>query len=141
MLDPAPRQAVLEEARSVLSRSFPAFARMQVAESWGGMIDVTPDAVPVIGEVPSVPGFFLAPGFSGHGFGIGPGAGRLTADLVAGDTPVVDPAPFRLRPVQLTGEEWVADRGRLPGIRPRLPCPQGEGEGSEARPNAPQRGT
>ncbi len=33
VLDPAPRQAVLEEARTVLSRSFPAFARMQVAES------------------------------------------------------------------------------------------------------------
>ena len=95
VLDPEPRQATLEEARSVLSRCFPAFARMQVAESWGGLIDVTPDAVPVIGEVPAVPGFFLATGFSGHGFGIGPGAGRLTADLVAGDTPVVDPAPFR----------------------------------------------
>ena len=95
VLDPAPRQATLEEARSVLSRCFPAFARMQVAESWGGLIDVTPDAVPVIGEVPAMPGFFLATGFSGHGFGIGPGAGRLTADLVAGDTPVVDPAPFR----------------------------------------------
>ncbi len=93
--DPEPRHAVLEEARTVLSRSFPAFARMQVAESWGGMIDVTPDAVPVIGEVPSLPGFFLATGFSGHGFGIGPGAGRLTADLVAGDPPIVDPTPFR----------------------------------------------
>ncbi|MGA9015961.1 MAG: FAD-binding oxidoreductase, partial [Acetobacteraceae bacterium] len=95
VLDPEPRQATLQEARSVLSRCFPAFARMEVAESWGGLIDVTPDAVPVIGEVPAVPGFFLATGFSGHGFGIGPGAGRLTADLVAGDTPVVDPAPFR----------------------------------------------
>ena len=95
VLDPAPRQAVLAEARSVLSRCFPAFARMQVAESWGGLIDVTPDAVPVIGEVAAIPGFFLATGFSGHGFGIGPGAGRLIADLVAGDTPVVDPAPFR----------------------------------------------
>ena len=31
----------------------------------------------------------------GHGFGIGPGAGRLAADLVAGKTPSVDPAPFR----------------------------------------------
>ena len=78
-----------------LSRTFPAFAQMQVAESWGGMIDVTPDAVPVIGEVAHIPGFFLATGFSGHGFGIGPGAGRLVADLVAGDTPMVDPAPFR----------------------------------------------
>jgi glycine/D-amino acid oxidase-like deaminating enzyme len=95
VLDPAPRQATLNEAREVLSRRLPVFARMQVAESWGGMIDVTPDAVPVIGEVPSLPGFFLATGFSGHGFGIGPGAGRLTADLVAGDPPVVDPTPFR----------------------------------------------
>ena len=95
VLDPAPKQATLDEARTVLSRAFPAFARMQVAESWGGLIDVTPDAVPVIGEVAGVPGFFLATGFSGHGFGIGPGAGRLAADLVAGDTPVVDPVPFR----------------------------------------------
>jgi glycine/D-amino acid oxidase-like deaminating enzyme len=95
VLDPAPKQATLDEARAALSRRFPVFARMQVAESWGGMIDVTPDAVPVIGEVASLPGFFLATGFSGHGFGIGPGAGRLAADLVAGDTPIVDPAPFR----------------------------------------------
>jgi len=95
VLDPTPRDGVLEEARSALSRLFPAFARMEIAESWGGMIDVTPDAVPVIGEVPSLPGFFLATGFSGHGFGIGPGAGRLAADLVAGDTPLVDPTPFR----------------------------------------------
>jgi glycine/D-amino acid oxidase-like deaminating enzyme len=93
--DPAPKQATLAEAREVLSRRFPVFAQMQVAESWGGMIDVTPDAVPVIGEVPSLPGFYLATGFSGHGFGIGPGAGRLAADLVAGDTPIVDAAPFR----------------------------------------------
>jgi glycine/D-amino acid oxidase-like deaminating enzyme len=93
--DPEPRHAVLEEARKVLSQKFPAFAGMQIAQSWGGMIDVTPDAVPVIGEVASLPGFFLSTGFSGHGFGIGPGAGRLTADLVSGDTPIVDPNPFR----------------------------------------------
>jgi glycine/D-amino acid oxidase-like deaminating enzyme len=54
-----------------------------------------PDAVPVISAVEKLPGFFLATGFSGHGFGIGPGAGRLAADLVAGDTPIVDAAPFR----------------------------------------------
>jgi glycine/D-amino acid oxidase-like deaminating enzyme len=95
VLDPAPKQAIIDEARSVLSRTLPVFARMQVAESWGGMIDVTPDAVPVISEVAAIPGFFLATGFSGHGFGIGPGAGRLIADLVTGDAPIVDPAPFR----------------------------------------------
>jgi hypothetical protein len=35
-------------------------------------------------------------GFSGHGFGIGPGAGRLIAGMVIGATPVVNPTPFRL---------------------------------------------
>jgi glycine/D-amino acid oxidase-like deaminating enzyme len=96
VMDPVPKQKTLAEGRAALARIFPVFANMQVAQSWGGMIDVTPDAVPVIGEVSRIPGFFIATGFSGHGFGIGPGAGRLMADLVAGDTPAVDPAPFRL---------------------------------------------
>jgi glycine/D-amino acid oxidase-like deaminating enzyme len=95
VLDPAPKQSASAEAQRVLPQKFPAFAGMQVAGSWGGMIDVTPDAVPVIDQVASLPGFYLASGFSGHGFGIGPGAGRLMADIVAGDTPAIDPAPFR----------------------------------------------
>ncbi len=96
VLDPAPTRSILDEARRNLARAFPAFANMQVVEQWGGLMDVTPDAVPVISPVDAVPGFYIASGFSGHGFGIGPGAGRLMADLVAGDAPVVDPAPFRL---------------------------------------------
>ncbi len=95
VLDPEPSQGVLNEARVNLARAFPAFKDMRIAQSWGGLIDVTPDAVPVISPVARVPGFFIASGFSGHGFGIGPGAGRLMADLVSGDTPIVDPAPFR----------------------------------------------
>ncbi len=96
VLDPLPNEAILAEGRSVLSQKFPAFAGMQVVESWGGLMDVTPDAVPVIDQVARIPGFFIASGFSGHGFGIGPGAGRLMAELVTGDTPVVDPTPYRL---------------------------------------------
>ncbi len=95
VLDPPPNQGDLDFARAELVRAFPGFATMQVAGSWGGMIDVTPDGVPVIGAVDAVPGFHLASGFSGHGFGIGPGAGRLMADLVTGAPPIVDPAPFR----------------------------------------------
>ncbi len=95
MLDPQPSTASLAFARRKLVRAFPAFAAMQVAGTWGGMIDVTPDGVPVISAIPAVPGLHLASGFSGHGFGIGPGAGRLMADLVAGAPPIVDPAPFR----------------------------------------------
>ena len=95
VLDPAPHQPILDLGRKSVTAAFPAFRAMRVAESWGGVIDVTPDELPVISAVDSLPGFFLATGFTGHGFGIGPGAGRLMAELVTGETPVVDPAPFR----------------------------------------------
>ena len=95
ILDPAPVAKTLDQAKSALAAAFPVFAGMQIKQGWGGLIDVTPDAVPVISPVPQQPGFFLATGFSGHGFGIGPGAGRLAADLVSGDTPIVDPTPYR----------------------------------------------
>ncbi|MGO4282813.1 NAD(P)/FAD-dependent oxidoreductase [Bosea sp. TAB14] len=96
ILDPKPSEAILQEAQRNLTAAFPAFAGLKVKESWGGLIDATPDGVPVIGAVPRLPGFFIASGFSGHGFGIGPGAGRLIADLVSGHTPMIDPKPFRL---------------------------------------------
>jgi glycine/D-amino acid oxidase-like deaminating enzyme len=91
-LDPEPHHPILDGAQKAIGVAFPAFRDMRIAERWGGMIDVTPDIVPVISGVDTMPGFFIATGFSGHGFGIGPGAGRLMADLVTGDAPVVDPA-------------------------------------------------
>src|SRR3954466_7656917 len=96
VLDPEADPFVLERARASMAETFPAFKNVAVAQSWGGMIDVMPDAIPAISAVAKVPGFFIATGFSGHGFGIGPGAGRLVADMVTGAPPIVDPAPFRL---------------------------------------------
>jgi len=96
VLDPEPVRSLLDSPLRDLKRMFPAFRDARVAERWAGYIDATPDAVPVISPVDGVPGFYLATGFSGHGFGIGPGAGKLMADIVTGvTTPVVDPAPFR----------------------------------------------
>jgi glycine/D-amino acid oxidase-like deaminating enzyme len=96
ILDPEPETALSDSALAAVKAMFPALQGATVAQHWAGLIDVTPDAVPVISPVETVPGFFIATGFSGHGFGIGPGAGYLTADLVSGDRPVVDPSPFRL---------------------------------------------
>ncbi|SOC34811.1 glycine/D-amino acid oxidase-like deaminating enzyme [Rhizobium subbaraonis] len=96
VLDPVPSRKMSDNALSSLRRAFPVFERAQVAQRWGGLMDVTPDAIPVISAVDRIPGFHIATGFSGHGFGIGPGAGRLMADIVTGATPVVDPRDFRL---------------------------------------------
>src|SRR4029077_20786535 len=59
-LDPAGDPFVLERARNSIAESFPAFRNVKVAESWGGMIDVMPDAIPVISAVDKVPGFYIA---------------------------------------------------------------------------------
>jgi glycine/D-amino acid oxidase-like deaminating enzyme len=94
VLDPEPVDWVLRDCLDELARDHPGFKGVRIASKWAGVIDVTPDAVPVISGIDQIPGLFLSTGFSGHGFGIGPGAGRLMADLVTGKTPMVDPAPF-----------------------------------------------
>jgi len=94
-LDPAPAVAPLERARANMEKVFPALKGVPTLQRWAGFIDATPDAVPVISPVNSLPGLVIATGFSGHGFGIGPAAGRLAADLVTGKTPLVDPTAFR----------------------------------------------
>lgn len=96
ILDPEPSQKVLRRAWARARKGFPALQKAEFVQSWAGMIDVTPDAIPVISGVDTMPGLFIATGFSGHGFGIGPAAGRLVADLVMQTTPCVDPAAFRL---------------------------------------------
>ncbi|GLK72917.1 FAD-binding oxidoreductase [Ancylobacter dichloromethanicus] len=96
VLDPAPDNRYLAQAFAALQRRFPAFAQARIVQSWAGFIDATPDAVPVISAVESVSGLVVATGFSGHGFGIGPGAGHLVADLITAAKPIADPHPYRL---------------------------------------------
>ena len=95
VLDPEPVRDILDEAEKHLKDYYPAFRPMKIAERWAGCIDAVPDAVPVISRVEKLPGFHLCTGFSGHGFGLGPGAGKLMAEIVTGETTCVDPAPFR----------------------------------------------
>jgi glycine/D-amino acid oxidase-like deaminating enzyme len=92
--DPAPDMSLVNVALAALIKSNPALKDIAVAEAWGGTIDCTPDTIPVISPVDTMPGFFLATGFSGHGFGIGPAAGELAADIVTGDAPLVDPSAY-----------------------------------------------
>ena len=95
VLDPAPDQRAIRYLVGRFKRLYPALKDVTVAEAWGAYIDSTPDAVPVISPVDQIKGFVLAAGFSGHGFGTGPGAGQLAASLVTGEQPPVDPTPFR----------------------------------------------
>jgi glycine/D-amino acid oxidase-like deaminating enzyme len=95
VLDPTPDHALLDQVMRDATSLFPQLAAVRPLDRWAGMIDVTPDEIPVLGPVDGLPGLLIATGFSGHGFGIGPAAGHLTAALAMGETPLVDLALFR----------------------------------------------
>nr|WP_316895047.1 FAD-binding oxidoreductase [Ralstonia mannitolilytica] len=109
ILAPRPDPAAVRQTYDRAVELLPVFGQAGIANAWAGFVDNTPDGVPGIGEVPEVPGFILAAGFSGHGFGIGPGAGHLIADLVTGERPIFDPAPYD--PARFRHSAWgkVAD--------------------------------
>ncbi len=104
ILDPTPDPRQIAETHARAQRLLPGLKSVPVAVRWAGYIDSTPDGVPAIGELAGLPGFILAAGFSGHGFGIGPGAGHMIADIVTGAKPIVDPRPYR--PERLEGSAF-----------------------------------
>lgn len=96
VLSPEPNAKVLQSIRKNFDEVFPQLAGSPIVESWAGMVETTPDVVPVMGEHDSIPGFHIGTGLSGHGFGIGPGAGKALAAMLTGDDVGIDMTPFRL---------------------------------------------
>ena len=77
----------------------PCFENLPVnpKRAWAGLYEVTPDHHPILGEVPEVPGFFLANGFSGHGVMHAPATGKILSDLiVTGKTDLIDASLLNL---------------------------------------------
>ena len=109
ILDPTPDQSTIRLTHARALELLPDLRKTRIMAAWAGYIDSTPDGVPAIGAIDSVPGFFLAAGFSGHGFGIGPGAGHLVADLVTGAKPIVDPKSYDPRRFDASSWGKVAD--------------------------------
>ena len=94
-VEPAPNPAKVRRSLAELQRVLPALPPLGIARTWAGYIDATPDLVPVLGEVQRIRGFVLATGFSGHGFAMGPIAGRLVSELILDGKPSLDLAAFR----------------------------------------------
>jgi len=96
ILNPDPNPRVLKAIRKNLDKAYPQLAGTEIVESWAGMVETTPDVVPVIEESGKIPGFHIATGLSGHGFGLGPGAGYACAGMLTGENTGIDLQPFRL---------------------------------------------
>ena len=96
VLDPEPSQRVIKGIRRNIDTMFPQLATTPIVEGWAGMVETSPDVVPMIGAIDELPGFHIATGFSGHGFGLGPGAGKAIAGMLTGRDTGIDIAPLRL---------------------------------------------
>lgn len=94
VLDPPPDRAKLAEVARRFAAAFPAVGAVTTACAWAGMIDVLPDELPVIDALPTLEGLTVLTGLSGHGFGIGPAAGKTAARLALGQDPGHDLAAF-----------------------------------------------
>lgn len=95
ILDPAPEPGRVRRAQAAFRERCPGAGDPPVSAAWAGMIDTMPDVVPVVDRCAELPGLVVATGMCGHGFGIGPGFGRIVADLVTGDDPGHDMHRFR----------------------------------------------
>ena len=96
ILNPEPNPKVLRAIKKNLGKTFPELKNVEIIESWAGMVETTPDVVPIISDYKKIPGFYIATGFSGHGFGIGPGAGKSIATMLMGKEQNIDLSPFKL---------------------------------------------
>jgi sarcosine oxidase, subunit beta len=86
---------VIEHQLAAAVELFPIFARAHVLRTWGGIVDVSPDASPIIGPTP-VPNVFVNCGWGTGGFKATPGAGWVYADTIAHGRPHELAAPFGL---------------------------------------------
>ncbi len=87
-VEPEPNLETAWKSLEGLRTMFPSLADIGMKRAFAGLIDSTPDAVPVMGEVEEPRGFIFATGFSGHGFALGPIVGRIIAELIVdGSTP------------------------------------------------------
>lgn len=95
LIEPPPNPAKVGRSLAELQRLLPALPALRVERAWAGYIDATPDMIPVLGEVACPRGFVFATGFSGHGFALGPVAGRLVAELIVDGRPSLPIEAFR----------------------------------------------
>ncbi|SEF94717.1 NAD(P)/FAD-dependent oxidoreductase [Bosea lathyri] len=87
----------MAEVVKLFGEVVPAFAGAQVEEFWAGLLDMTPDALPVLDNTLETEGLVVAMGFSGHGFCLGPITGRIICDLVQGRPSRMPIEPFGIR--------------------------------------------
>ena len=91
--DAPPTPVQLDSVLPLAREAFPVGAPVD-PDPWLGARPGTPDSLPVIGRAPRHPNLWFAFGHASIGFALGPTTGRLIAEMVGGEAPLLDPAPY-----------------------------------------------
>ena len=86
---------VIEHQMGALTELFPIFSRVRMLRSWGGIVDICPDASPLLTKTP-IKGLYFNCGWGTGGFKATPGSGHVFAHTIAKDDPHPIAAPFAL---------------------------------------------
>ena len=79
----------MEEMAKTCTELLPPLKDLRVVRQWSGLYNISPDRQPIYGPVKEVEGFYLACGYSGHGFMFGPVTGVVIAEAILGETPTI----------------------------------------------------
>jgi D-amino-acid dehydrogenase len=91
--DAPPTPVQLQRALPLAHGLFPLGEPVE-ARPWMGARPCLPDMIPVIGRAPRHPGLWFNFGHQHHGLTLGPATGRLLAEMMTGEAPFTDPAPY-----------------------------------------------
>lgn len=72
----------LEEMAKKVTHLLPPTKKLRVVRQWAGLYNISPDRQPIVCESEKVPGFYIAAGFSGHGFMLAPAVGIIVSDMI-----------------------------------------------------------
>ena len=82
---------------ATVCRVLPPIGKLRLVRQWAGLYNITPDRQPIYESSEEVSGFYMAVGFSGHGFMFGPMTGVVMSELILGEEPTVDISKLSLK--------------------------------------------
>jgi glycine/D-amino acid oxidase-like deaminating enzyme len=104
----APNRRLMDDSLAAAAATIPRLRGVRITRTWTGVIDMSPDGLPILDGATGVDGLVLVTGLSGHGLALGPAIGRIAADLATTGRSDLPIGPFSLR--RFEGETPVPAR-------------------------------
>jgi sarcosine oxidase, subunit beta len=79
----------LDEMSKTATHILPILGNLRVVRQWGGSYNMSPDRQPIISDTDDLKGFYMACGFSGHGFMFAPVTGRIISEMISNQTEIM----------------------------------------------------